>query len=52
MRITGTTVDYGEGGFTTFRQFDDQGAAPVSINMTLSFTEAEILTKDMIMEGY
>jgi len=50
--LTGTTVDYGEGGFTTFRQFDDQGAAPVSINMTLSFTEAEILTKDMIMEGY
>jgi len=50
--LTGTSVDYGEGGFTTFRQFDDQGAAPVSINMTLSFTEAEILTKDMIMEGY
>jgi len=50
--LTGTTVDYGEGGFTTFRQFDDQGAAPVSITMTLSFTEAEILTKDMIMEGY
>jgi len=50
--LTGTSVDYGEGGFTTFRQFDDQGAAPVSITMTLSFTEAEILTKDMIMEGY
>ena len=50
--LTGTSVDYGEGGFTTFRQFDPQGAAPVSINMTLSFTEAEILTKDMIMEGY
>ena len=50
--LTGTSVDYGEGGLTTFRQFDDQGAAPVSITMTLSFTEAEILTKDMIMEGY
>ena len=50
--LTGTSVDYGEGGFTTFRQFDDQGAAPVSIKMRLSFTEAEILTKDMIMEGY
>ena len=50
--LTGTSVDYGEGGFTTFRQFDPQGAAPVSINMTLSFTEAEILTKDMIIEGY
>ena len=50
--LTATSVDYGEEGFTTFRQFDSQGAAPVTINMTLSFTEAEILTKDMIMEGY
>ena len=50
--LTGTSVDYGEGGFTTFRQFDPTGAAPVNIKMTLSFTEAEILTKDMIMEGY
>src|SRR5210317_270282 len=50
--LTGTSVSYGEGGFTTFRQFDPQGAAPVNITMTLSFTETEILTKDRIIEGY
>ena len=50
--LTGTSVNYGDGGFTTFRQFDPQGAAPVNITMTLSFTETEILTKDRIMEGY
>jgi hypothetical protein len=50
--LTNTSVSYGDGDFTTFRQFDADGAAPVNIKMTLAFTEAEILTKERIMEGY
>ena len=50
--LTNTSVSYGEGDFTTFRQFDPDGAAPVNIKMTLAFTEMEIMTKERIMEGY
>jgi len=50
--LTDTTVDYGGDQFSTFRQFDDQGAAPVNVSLTLSFTETEIMTKQMIAEGY
>ena len=50
--LTSTNVSYGEGDFTTFRQFDPDGAAPVNIKMTLAFTETEIMTKERIMEGY
>lgn len=50
--LTDTTVDYGGEQFTTFRQFDEQGAAPVNVTLTLAFTETEILTKAMIAEGY
>jgi len=50
--LTNTSVAYGDGDFTTFRQFDPTGAAPVNIKMTLAFTETEIMTKERIMEGY
>ena len=45
-------VDYGGDNFQSFRQFDGQGAAPVNISMTVSFTETTILTKAQIAEGY
>ena len=45
-------VDYGGDSFQTFRQFDGQGAAPVNISMTLTFTETTVLTKAQIAEGY
>ena len=45
-------VDYGGDNFQSFRQFDGEGAAPVNISMTLSFTETTILTKAQIAEGY
>jgi len=50
--LTDVAIDYGGDQFSTFRQFDDQGAAPVSVSLTLSFTETEIMTKEMIAEGY
>lgn len=50
--LTGCEVNYGGEEFTTFRQFDNDGAAPVQISMTLSFTETEIMTKETIAEGY
>ena len=50
--LQNTSVSYGDGDFTTFRQFDADGAAPVNIKMTLAFTETEIMTKERIMEGY
>jgi len=45
-------VNYGDGDFQTFRQFDDEGAAPVNVTMALSFTETTILTKREIVDGY
>ena len=50
--LTGCEVNYGGDQFSTFRQFDNDGAAPVQISMTLSFTETEIMTKETIAEGY
>ena len=50
--LTGCEVNYGGEEFTTFRQFDNDGAAPVQISMTLSFTETEIMTKETIAQGY
>ena len=50
--LTGCEVNYGGEEFTTFRQFDNDGAAPVQISMTLSFTETEIMTKETIADGY
>ena len=50
--LTGCEVNYGGEEFTTFRQFDNDGAAPVQITMTLSFTETEIMTKETIAQGY
>ena len=45
-------VDYGGGDFQTFRQFDDEGAAPVEITLSLGFTETTILTKQQIVDNY
>ena len=45
-------VDYGGDNFQTFRQFDGDGAAPVNISMSLSFTETTVLTKAQIAEGF
>jgi len=45
-------VDYGGGDFQSFRQFDDEGAAPVEITLTLSFTETTLLTKQEIVDNY
>ncbi len=50
--LTGCEVNYGGDEFTTFRKFDSDGAAPVQISMTLSFTETEIMTKETIAQGY
>ena len=50
--LTGCEVNYGGEEFSTFRQFDNDGAAPVQISMTLNFTETEIMTKETIMDGY
>ena len=50
--LTGCEVNYGGEEFTTFRQFDADGAAPVQIQMTLNFTETEIMTKETIADGY
>ena len=45
-------VDYGGDNFQSFRQFDGEGAAPVNITLSLSFTETTVLTKAQIAEGY
>jgi hypothetical protein len=45
-------VEYGSGDFQTFRQFDDEGAAPVEITLALGFTETTILTKQQIVDGF
>jgi hypothetical protein len=45
-------VDYGGGDFQTFRQFDNEGAAPVNISLSLAFTETTVLTKREIVDGY
>ena len=50
--LTGCEVNYGGEEFTTFRQFDNDGAAPVQISMTLNLTETEIMTKETIAQGY
>ena len=45
-------VDYGGGDFQSFRQFDNEGAAPVEISMTLGFLETTVLTKEEIANNY
>ena len=45
-------VDYGGGDFQTFRQFDNEGAAPVNVSLVLAFTETTVLTKREIVDGY
>ena len=46
-------VDYGGGeSFQSFRQFDENGAAPVNVSLSLGFIETTILTKKEIAENY
>jgi len=45
-------VDYGGDAYSTFRQFDNEGAAPVNISLSLGFIETTILTKKEIAENY
>jgi len=45
-------VDYGGGDFQSFRQFDGEGAAPVNVSLTLTFTETTVLTKQQIADNY
>jgi hypothetical protein len=50
--LTAVDVDYApQGKFKTFYG-DQQGASPVIMNMNLSFTEMEIMTKETIAKGY
>lgn len=55
--LTNMEVDYGPGGqFQTFRPLPtasgESSPPPNVIQMTLSFKETEIMTKEKIMEGY
>jgi hypothetical protein len=45
-------VTYGDGDFQSFRQFDEQGAAPVNISLSLNFIETTVLTKQEIVDGF
>jgi len=45
-------VQYGDGDFQSFRQFDDEGAAPVDVSLTLGFLETTVLTKEEIANNY
>ena len=45
-------VDYGGDSFQTFRQFDGEGAPPVNVSLSLTFTETTLLTKKQIAEGF
>ena len=48
--LTDMRVDYGQGG--TFTTFKDTRGAPSEITMQLAFKELEILTRDMVEQGY
>jgi len=45
-------VSYGDGDFQSFRQFDDEGAAPVEVSLALTFMETTVLTKQQIADNY
>ena len=50
--LTAMEVDYAtEGNLVTFRE-DSKGAAPVTTTVSCTFAETEIMTKEMIGEGY
>ena len=50
--LTAMEVDYAtEGNLVTFRE-DSKGAAPVTTSVQCTFAETEIMTKEMIGEGY
>ena len=49
--LTDITVKYGTNPFTTFKP-DESGAAPTKIELTIGFSELEILTQERIDQGY
>jgi hypothetical protein len=49
--LTDITVKYGTNPFTTFKP-DEVGAAPTKIEMSIGFSELEILTQERIDQGY
>jgi|TARA_R100000231_G_scaffold10278_3_gene12556 hypothetical protein len=51
--LTSLNVDYGPGGESQhFRPNEDGKPAPTEMNLTLNFTETEIITKESVVEGY
>ena len=49
--LTDITVKYGTNPFTTFKP-DESGAAPTKIELSIGFSELEILTQERIDQGY
>jgi hypothetical protein len=49
--LTDITVKYGTNPFTTFKP-DEVGAAPTKIELSISFSELEILTQERIDQGF
>lgn len=49
--LTDITVKYGTNPFTTFKP-DESGAAPTKIELTIGFSELEILTQERIDQGF
>jgi len=51
--LTSLNVDYGPGGESQhFRPNEEGKPAPTEMNLTLNFTETEIITKESVVEGY
>jgi hypothetical protein len=49
--LTDITVKYGTNPFTTFKP-DESGAAPTKIELSIGFSELEILTQERIDQGF
>ena len=56
--LNSVDVDYGGAQYQTFRPMQKPGGdgseapPPTTINMTLSFTESEIMTKEKVVQGF
>ena len=54
--LTGISVDFGSAGTTAFLRPDEElgttGAPPVQTSLTLSFTEIDLITSDMVDQGF
>ena len=49
--LTDMQIKYGSDRYTAYRP-DDRGAPPQNTNVTLQFTEVEIITKESAKKGY